>query len=273
MKADDWIRAGNLDEALTTLKESIRGDPADWKLRVFLFQLLSVRGEWDAALSQLNVAADLNADCLLLAQLYRSALNAEAFRSEVFAGRRLPLFLGEPAEWIAWLAQVPHLLAEGNQDAAIRLRDQAFEAAPATSGTVDGTAFEWIADADSRLGPVLEAVIDGKYYWIPFCNIRDILIEKPQDLRDLVWLKARFTWTNQGTSAGLIPVRYAETEQTKDNALLLSRKTEWRELNGLFLGSGQRMLATDAGDHPLLDVRHIALTADGTVPQPSAEAP
>ena len=59
-----------------------------------------------------------------------------------------------------------------------------------TSGDIDGTKFDWIADADSRLGPVLEAVIDGKYYWIPFNRVAKVNISRPSDLRDLVWISA-----------------------------------------------------------------------------------
>ena len=51
MKADELIREGRLDEALAALKEAVRSNPADWRQRVFLFQLLGVRGEWDAARS------------------------------------------------------------------------------------------------------------------------------------------------------------------------------------------------------------------------------
>jgi type VI secretion system protein ImpE len=262
VKADELIRAGNLDEALDSLKDAVRKDPADWRLRVFLFQLLSVLGEWEGAIAQLNVVAEMNADCMLLAQLYRPALNCEALRAEIFAGKRTPLIFGEPAEWVVWLTQVPALLSEGKAAAAAELRDRAFEAAPPVSGMANGQSFEWIADADSRLGPVLEAIVDGKYYWIPFDHIRDIRIEKPQDLRDTVWIKAYFTWMNEGKSAGLIPARYAGSEQSAESAVRLARKTDWQDLGqNVFRGVGQRMLATDAGEYPLLEMRQIALNA------------
>ena len=41
--------------------EQVRSEPANAKLRVFLFQLLCVNGDWDRALSQLNVAGELDA--------------------------------------------------------------------------------------------------------------------------------------------------------------------------------------------------------------------
>lgn len=140
------------------------------------------------------------------------------------------------------------------------MQAQAFDAAPATQGRIGDSAFEWIADADSRLGPMLEVILEGKYYWIPFCRIARIEIEKPSDLRDLVWTPARFTWTNGGAVSGHIPVRYPGTENVDDDALRLSRKTLWSEPSpDCFLGLGQRILTTNAGEYPLLECRTLEL--------------
>jgi len=263
MKADELIKDGQLDQALAALKDTVRSDPADWTQRVFLFQLLSVCGDWESALGQLNIAADMNSECQLLAQMYRPVLSAEALRAEIFKGQKKPLFLGEPDEWLVWLTHALSLFADSKLSATKDLRNRAFEAAPATSGEINGEPFEWIADADSRLGPVIEAVIDGKYYWVPFTNIRDIRIEKPQDLRDTIWIKAYFTWVNEGQSAGLIPVRYTYSESSSDDAVKLSRKTDWIDHgDDLYTGLGQRMFATDSGDYSLLEVRRIELNVD-----------
>ena len=51
-------------------------------------------------------------------------------------------------------------------------------------------------------------MISGRYFWIPVQNIRQIKIEPPTDLRDLVWLPVHFTWANEGEAVGLIPSRY-----------------------------------------------------------------
>jgi len=119
--------------------------------------------------------------------------------------------------------------------------------------------FQWIFDADSRLGPVLEAILDGKYYWIPFDRIRCISLEPPQDLRDLVWAPAAFTWANGGQAAGLIPVRYPSSHTSETADLLMARNTSWTVREGDFhLGMGERVWATDAEDYPMLQVRRIA---------------
>ena len=75
MRAEQSLQEGNLQEALTQLQQQIRQDPAKVELRVFLFQLLAVTGQWDRALTQLNVAGEMDASTLPMVQTYREALN------------------------------------------------------------------------------------------------------------------------------------------------------------------------------------------------------
>jgi type VI secretion system protein ImpE len=262
----DALHSGDPAQALKLLQDQIRAKPADAKLRVFLFQLLCVTGQWDRALNQLNVATELDASTLAMAQMYREAIKCELLRAEVFKGKKVPMIFGQPETWLALLIEA--MLREGKGDAAAaqKLRDEAFEQAPASSGSLDGEAFEWIADADMRLGPVVEAIINGKYYWVPFERLTNITIEAPEDLRDTVWMPAHFVFENGGESVGLIPTRYPGSE-AGDGLIALSRKTEWQEATpGVFTGLGQRLFTTDGGDKPLMDLRSIDIN-----PAPSDE--
>jgi type VI secretion system protein ImpE len=260
MTAEQYIKNGQINEALSALQKEVRDKPDDQRLRVFLFQINCVLGRLDKALNQLQVIASLNAETMLLAQIFRPVIACEMLRAEVFAGKRTPIIFGQPMEWIGLLVQANELAAQGKAAAAVALRDQAFEAAPATRGKVNGAAFEWIADADSRLGPVLEAIIEGKYYWVPFGHIKKLVIAAPTDLRDLVWAPAQFVWANGGEASGHIPCRYPGTEAATDDALRLARKTQWSEpAAGYNVGLGQRVLATDSKDYALLECRTIDL--------------
>ena len=50
------------------------------------------------------------------------------------------------------------------------------------------------------------------------------------------------------------------SESSTDDQIRLARKTAWLEpAPGVYLGQGQRMLATDQGEYPLLDMRRIEL--------------
>jgi|KBSSwiStaDraftv2_1062776.scaffolds.fasta_scaffold189068_3 type VI secretion system protein ImpE len=256
--AERAVREGDLQLALQNLQEQIRSRPADAELRVFLFQLLCVLGQWERAQAQLKVAADLDAKGLAMAQMYREAIRCEMFRSEVFAGKKSPVVFGAPDQWIALL--IESLVSAPDATQSRTLRAQAFEAAPTSSGSINGERFEWIADADMRLGPVCEAVINGQYYWVPFERLSRIELEPPADLRDVVWMPAHFQFANGGETVGVIPTRYPGSEGSDDAQICLGRKTHWVEgPPEVFSGLGQRVLTTDSGDHALMDIRTILI--------------
>ena len=276
MLLGELLTEHSLQPALTRLQDQVRREPANPKHRIFLFQLLAVLGQWERALNQLNVLAEMDASSLPMVQTYREALRCELLRAEVFAGRRSPLIFGDPEPWTALLLEALRLTAEGHYQQAASMREQAFEAAPTTPGVIDQQPFAWIADADSRLGPMLEAIIHGRYFWIPFQRIASVKLEAPADLRDLVWTPADFTWINGGETVGLIPTRYPGSQTSADPAVQLSHKTEWLEpADGVYLGMGQRLWVSDAGEHPLLDARLLRLgeAAEALDECPAAEAP
>ena len=255
------LKGGDPVAALAQLQDQVRARPADPKLRVFLFQLLCVLGQWERALNQLDVASNLDPETLAMAQTYRDAVQCEAVRDGVFGGKKSPLIFGQPEQWLALLIESLLLEGQGEHKRSIQLRAQAFDEAPATAGDIDGRPFAWISDADSRLGPVLEAVINGRYYWVPFSRLSRIELEPPEDLRDMVWIPARLQFENGGESVALIPTRYPGSAAATDGLIALARKTVWEEITSdSHRGLGQRILVTDADEVPLLEVRTITLT-------------
>jgi type VI secretion system protein ImpE len=258
MSARALFAAGDLAGCLAQLQSDVRRQPADGKLRVFLAQLLMVSGEWERALTQLGVAAELDASALPMLHAYSTAIQCERLRTQVFAGVRSPLILGEPPPWIASLLQA--LAVEGEQ--ASLLRADALSCAQATPGRLNGSSFEWVADADSRLGPVLEVFLNGAYYWAPFERVQRVVIEAPSDIRDLVWVPAQLTWVNGGEAMGLIPSRYPGSELDGNDGIRMGRRTVWNPLGeSQYSGLGQRVLASDTDEVGLLDVRELALHA------------
>lgn len=262
-QAERLLKDGRPNEALQALVEQVRGNPADAAARIFLFQLFSVLGQWDRAGTQLHAGRDMDGSNALLATLYDNLLQAERVRAQVFEGERLPTAIGEPEPWLAMLLQALRHFTGGEYAQAAVLRGQAFEQAPAISGRIDGTPFAWLADADPRFGPCLELVVNGGYGWAPFARIRALRFDPPGALCDTVWAPANITWTNGGEVAGFVPVRYPGSERTDDGALQLARATEWSQADeDTFVGLGQRMFATDAGEHPLLETREIIFDGD-----------
>ncbi len=260
MSAEELISAGDPAGALELLQRQVRERPADPELRVFLFQLLCVLGQWQRASTQLALCGELDAATLPMVNTYREALKCELVREAVFAGKTTPIAFGQPQAWVAWLVEALQAQARGDATGAARLRAEALEAAPATPGRLDGAPFDWIADADSRLGPVIEAVIKGRYCWVPFAAVAKVVIEVPVDLRDLVWAPAQFQLHNGGQTVALIPARYPGSGASAAGAVQLSRTTEWLELSpDQFSGMGQRLLTTSGPELGLLEAREIVL--------------
>lgn len=115
-----------------------------------------------------------------------------------------------------------------------------------------------------RLGPILEIIIDGKYFWLPFDSIAALNLEPPEDLRDAVWTPAQLNLVNGGQKVALIPTRYPGTAASGDGAQRLSQRTDWAEgPGGTWLGVGQRLLATDQGEVPLMQARRLEIGKGG----------
>lgn len=256
--AEAAVRAADPRAALAALTSAVKAAPAKPELRIFMAQLLCVLGQWERAHTQLNVMADLRGETGPMREMVGHALRCELIRAAVFEGRRSPMVFGQPDEWLALLIESLLQSGQGPSALADQLATRAFDAAPASSGQLDGAPFEWIADADSRLGPVLEAMVNGRYYWVPFSRLARVSFENPVDLRDRVWMPAQLTFRNGGEAIAMVPTRYPGSQASDDGQILMAAKTDWRPIGeDRFAGLGQRVLVTDQGEHDLLGVHLI----------------
>ena len=268
IEAEAALRAGDPRAALQQLTSAVRAKPADAKLRIFLAQLLCVLGQWERAHTQLNVVADMDSETVAMRETVGHAIRCELMRAKVFAGQRTPMVFGQPDEWLALLIESLLQRGQGQSAMADDLATRAFDGVPEVGGRIDGASFAWLADGDSRLGPVVEACVNGRYYWVPMARLSRIELDAPADLRDCVWMPATLMFTNGGETVALIPTRYPDSESSDDGAINLARKTDWIEIGeGRWHGLGQRVWTTDAGDHAIMSVRSVefdeALAAAG----------
>ncbi|MBB3880826.1 type VI secretion system accessory protein TagJ [Sphingomonas pseudosanguinis] len=259
--ADALLRSGDLAGARRALVEAARTAPGDAKTRLFLFQLLALAGEWDKAATQLTTLASLSPEAQMLSVVYGQAIAAERVRADVFAGTVRADIHGEAPDWSLQIAEALQLSTQGRVDEADALRDTAFAAAPDTPGSFNDTPIAWIADADSRVGPMIEAIIGGRYGLLPFSDIAVMVSEGPRDLRDLVWYPVELTLKTGPRIAALLPTRYPiiGDPAALDADHALARATDWRDDGqGGEIGVGQRLLMTsDGGEHGLLSLRQL----------------
>lgn len=255
-EADDLLRSGDIDGARRVLIDVARRNPGDVPTRMFLFSLLAIAGEWDKAKAQLTALAQLSPEAQMLGVVYNQAIDAERERERVFAGEVRAIVHGgsDPQYgWAGGIAEALEFSAHDRSDEAEAARAAAFDAAPDTPGEIDGTRFDWIADADPRFGPAIEAIIGGRYGLLPFAAIERIDAEGPRDLRDIVWYPVEITLKAGPRVAALLPARYPGI--AADHNERLSRATGWNDEGE---GSGQRLwaLSTDE-DRGLLSVRAL----------------
>jgi type VI secretion system protein ImpE len=255
--ADALFRAGDLDGARSVLVENVRAAPADAKARMFLFQLLCLGGEWQKAKTQLQALAKLSPEAQMLSVAYGQAIDAEQVRADVFAGTVRAKQL-VTSEWAEGLIDALQHFGSGDVQAGIDARERAFEAAPDTPGTLDGARFDWIADADGRFGPAIEAIVMGQYGFIPFDVIERIESEGPRDLRDTVWYPVQIAFKKGQSVAALLPARYPGSEAAEESAERFGRATGWSDRPWGQVGSGQHLWALSSGeDHGLLSLRTL----------------
>jgi type VI secretion system protein ImpE len=261
VQADELLRAGDLDGARASLVDVVKRTPDDQAARMFLFQLMAVCGEWDKAVAQLRALGSLSPEAQMLASVYNQAITAEKTRLEAYAGKRPFEVLVPSSPWVEQLAQGLTAAAAGRIAEGEDLRNQAFDAAGDTPGTLvaggDGAAeaetaandkpFLWVADADPRLGPCFEAIVTGRWGLVPFEAVSRIKVDGPRDLRDLVWLPVEMMLRSGQSAAALLPARYPGTESAGEGDLRLSRATEWREGPNGEYPVGQRLWSFDDG--------------------------
>lgn len=229
MHVRELFASGRLDDAIVALGAEVRDNPTDAHRRAFLFELLCFAGDYDRAEKQLGVLGRSGKDAELGALLYHAALHAERLRQDMFHTQVFPL-----------------------------------TTARIVGGTVNGTPFRSLTDADPRIGARLELFAAGQYTWLPFEHIASIRVEAPKRLRDLLWLPAvvRPSETFTGLEMGeiLLPAIAPLTWQYDDGDLRLGRVTEWTQLeDGAQVPLGQKLLLVDGEEFPLLELRELEI--------------
>ena len=245
--ADEFLKSGDLDGARKALVEVVRSNPGEPSARMFLFQLLALAGEWDKARIQMNTLAQLSPESQMLSVVYGQAIDAERARAEIFAGRAVAEQL-VASDWLQGVAQAIHHFANDRVAEGEAARDAAFDAAPDIPGTLDGEAFDWIADGDGRFGPCIEAIIAGRYGLLGFDAIDHIKSEGPKDLRDLVWYPVQIALRSGQSVAALLPARYPGSEASDDASERLTRATGWHDAAWGSVGSGQHLWTLSSGE-------------------------
>jgi type VI secretion system protein ImpE len=269
----------SLDARLDDVQGMVRREPAVSGHRWTLFQLLCVAQQWERAIQQLQVFAQLSPQQVQAAQAYRDLIRAERSRAKVMSGLAQPGYVIDPPLWATKLAEALRLTGAGQSDAADAMREAALDQAPMVSGQGGDHSFEWIADSDSRLGPVCEVITAGRYRWLPFSDIAAWEIGRPETLVDLVWTPCLLTLRDGTKARGFMPARFpvirdAVHDSATLDALRLGNTTVWTDVGRTgVIAQGRKTWATSAGDVGVfeLDVCTFAHNAGDVTARAAAE--
>lgn len=231
MTPHEHYRAGELDQAIGALGEELRSHPLDLQRRTFLFELLCFAGQYNRAEKHMDILANLAsgpATAGLLA--YRSALHAQRTREAMFLSGKLP-----DAE-----------LAEASG-----------------AGMCNGQSFTSFLDADPRIGDHLEVFLAGSYTWLPLHFVQELRVERPFNLRDLLWARARLTLAPgapfQDLGEVFLPALTPLAHRHADSAVRLGRATVWTALSaGGEAPEGQKIFQVDEDELPCLELQTVS---------------
>ncbi|HEY5313175.1 MAG TPA: type VI secretion system accessory protein TagJ [Pirellulales bacterium] len=262
MKVKQLFDDGNLTAAIAEATQQVKARPADAAARTFLFELLCFAGELDRAEKQLEVIGHQDAQSEWAVTVYRNLLKAERARRRLFADGLAPQFLLDPPDYVRLHLDAVNRLREDQPGEALSLLEHAEEARPAVAARVNGGSLGELRDCDDLFAPILEMMLLEDYIWLPYEQIRELEVSRPERPRDLVWAPARVVLVDGTQRSGYLPALYHDSHQHADDQVRLGRKTDWLELpGGPTLGQGLRTLLWGEEALSLLDCRQIQVGA------------
>jgi len=249
MNAREFLKNGDLTQAIEQAQHDVRARPLDSRDRMFLFELLCFAGQWDRATGQLDTLTEFSADKAAGdLVLCRELLGAQVERERFLSAGKPPRFFIEPPSTVATILDAWVRLRAGELAEAAQRLEQSEAGRLPPRGRLGQARFEDFRDTDDALAGVLEAFARGVYYWVPWEDIQYLDVQPPRSLRDLLWAPARIALAQGILGEIYLPCLYPGSAGQSDDLVRLGRKTDWVDA-GCDLGRGMGLktfLADDA---------------------------
>jgi type VI secretion system protein ImpE len=259
MSANDFFKAGKLQDAIDAQVQEVKSHPADQGKRLFLFELLAFAGDLDRARRQIEALTYTEPELVAAALGYKNALNSEQSRRKLFQDGVPPKFFGEAPEHVHWRLEAVNRLREGRPQEARQCLEKADAAMPAIKGKLNDRPFSSLRDCDDVLAGVLEVMAQGFYYWVPLEQIETLTLNAPRFPRDLLWISARLELADSSGNV-FLPALYPGSHEHPDDAIKLSRATDWKETpDGPVQGVGVHTFLMDDEAISLLEWRKLEM--------------
>jgi len=260
MVGADLLQTGQLSEAIERVAGEVKAKPSDLAARTFYFELLSLSGDLESDGHQLDVLSGVRGELGGGAHIYAGAIQAEKERRQFFHGGPRPRVLSEPPYAGSYLQAIEHHAA-GEAPAAACLLEAAAETDRVLRGKLNGSEIRELSDSHELLGPFLEVVMENHYAWIPWEAIQSLSIPEPRFLRDTIWSPASLTLHSGDHGDVLVFSLYVDSHLQADD-IKLGRRTIWDTKDaGFTIAYGQKVIASDDRDCPILEIRNLEVEA------------
>jgi type VI secretion system protein ImpE len=263
MNAREFLKTGDLTQAIARAQQDVRERPLDAQPRTFLFELLCFAGQWDRATLQLETLTELSGDAAARdLALCRELLSAEIERERFLSAGRPPRFFVEPPSTVALSLDVWDRLRAGELAAAVERLERSGVGRLPPCGRLGQAPFGDFRDSDDALAAVLEAFARGVYYWIPWEDIQYLDVQPPRSLRDLIWAPAKIALTQGILGEIYLPCLYPGSAAQSDDLIRLGQKTDWVDAGcGLSRGVGLKTFLADDEFRTIFELRELHFDA------------
>jgi protein involved in temperature-dependent protein secretion len=249
----EFVGERTVEDAIEDARQRYADGRTELAFNLFeLYVLAGVLEEADAVLGEFRDAVpELGKTCAIYGQL----LEAERWRLEWHAnGERVPAAFTKPPGYLRLRCRAWHEYHQRTVKHAIDTLRLAERERPAVSGVLespDGRTrrFDDVRDSDCFVCDVLEILTPGKFFMVPWEQVRRIEFPQSEALRQSVFVLAKIVTFTQVQGLVWVPRFYGRTHFCEREESRSGAETTWEELDDVrSLAFGPRKLQFHAED-------------------------
>jgi type VI secretion system protein ImpE len=261
----ELLQKGDLSGAMGMARSEVDRHPSDQGARFVLFELLMIHDDFDTACDQIKALGKVSPEGSGTIDFWLGLVDAERHRHRFLStGQGSMAFLAKPPPWVRGFCDAAAAVCKQPSAATATILANAWKSVPTVTGWIDGVAFRSMRDADEVVGPFLEALVPGRWCWIPFAQISAVRFDAPRGFQDVIWRPAQVSLADGPDLRVWVPSLYSGTGARSNDEKLARLTTFEYPAQGVCRGYGQRDLrVNDALLQGILSIQSIVVDQAG----------